>query len=100
MEQLNKLWRQQPDLVSRAIRRMLDEDRDLRWALVVSAYMDGEISLSKAAELLNMHALELRERFLNLGVPIYQGPANIDEAKAEAAALQRWLHPKTDDPAS
>ncbi len=45
---------------------MLDEDKDLRWALVVSAYLDGDISLARAAELLDMHALELRERFLTL----------------------------------
>ena len=100
LEQLNKLSRQQPELVSRAVRRMLDEDKDLRWAVVVSAYLDGDISLAKAAELLDTHALELRERFLSLGVPIRQGPANIDEARAEVAALRRWLNPRADDPAS
>ena len=91
LEQLNKLSRQQPDLVNRAVHRMLDEDKDLRWAVVVSAYLDGEISLAKAAELLGMHALELRERFTKLGIPLRLGPANIDEAKAEATAVHNWL---------
>ena len=93
LEQLNKLSRQQPELVSRAVRRLLDEDRDLRWAVVVSSYLDSEISLAKAAELLGMHALELRERFLQLGVPLRLGPANIDEAKAEVEAIRQMVMP-------
>jgi len=86
LEQLNKLTRQQPNLLNRAVQRMLDEDQDLRWAMVVSAYLDAEISLAKAAELLGVHALELRNRFTRLGIPLRLGPVNIDEAKAEAAA--------------
>ena len=91
LEQLSKLSRHQPNLVGRAVQRMLEEDLDLRWAMVVSAYLDAEISLAKAAELLGVHALELRERFIKLGIPVRLGPANIDEAKAEVAAARHWF---------
>ena len=87
-EQLAKLSRQQPELVNRAVRRLLDEDADLRWAVVVSAYLDHEINLGKAAELLGMHELELRERFIKLGIPLRIGPADLAEAQAEADAIR------------
>jgi predicted HTH domain antitoxin len=90
-ERLAKLSRQQPELVNRAVRRMLDEDADLRWALVVSAYLDHEINLGKAAALLGLHELELRERFIKLGIPLRIGPADVAEAQAEADALATSL---------
>lgn len=90
-EWLAKLSRQQPELVNRAMRRLLDEDADLRWAVVVSAYLDREINLGKAAELLGMHELELRERFTRLGIPLRVGPADVAEAQAEADAIRSWF---------
>ena len=89
--QLAKLQLQQPDMVDSVLERMLQADPDLRWTLVVGAYQDGTISLSKAAELLHLHSLELRERFIELGIPIQLGPQNMDEALAEAEAIEVWL---------
>lgn len=91
VEQLAKLSRQHPEMVSRAIQRLFDEDAELRWAVVVSAYMDHEINLGKAAELLGMHELELRERFIHLGIPLRIGPADVAEAQAEADAIRDWV---------
>jgi predicted HTH domain antitoxin len=90
-EQLARLSRQQPDLVNRAMRRLLDEDAELRWAVVVSAYLAHEINLGKAAELLEMHELDLRERFVKLGIPLRIGPADVAEAQAEADAIRSWF---------
>ena len=90
-EQLARLSRQQPELVNRAMRRLLDEDADLRWAVVVSAYLDHEINLGRAAELLDLHELELRERFIKLGIPLRIGPADVAEAQAEADAIRSWF---------
>lgn len=90
-EQLARLSRQEPELVSRAVRRLLDEDADLRWAVVVSAYQEREINLGKAAELLGVHELELRERFIKLGIPLRIGPADLAEAQAEADAIRSWF---------
>jgi predicted HTH domain antitoxin len=91
VEQLAKLSRQHPEMVSRAMQRLFEEDAELRWAVVVSAYMDHEINLGKAAELLGMHELELRERFTRLGIPLRIGPADVAEAQAEADAIRDWV---------
>jgi len=91
LQQLLKLHRQRPDLVDSAIGRMLQEDADLRWSMVVGAYRDGRINLGKSAELLGVHELALRERFLELGIPLRIGAADVDEAQAEADAILAWF---------
>jgi len=80
LEQLVKLYDQRPELVNRAITRLIQDDQELGWSLVVGVYRDGQINLGKAAELLNMHELELRDRFIQLGVPLRVGPADLAEA--------------------
>lgn len=89
--QLNKLHKQQPKLVDDALQKMIESNPDLAWSLVVSAYLDEEINLGKAAEMLGLHELELRERFANLGIPLRLGPADKAEAQAEAEALNSWF---------
>lgn len=97
-KQLEKLRAAQPDLIDSAIARLLDENQDLRWTVVVSAYLDQEINLGKAAELLQMHELELRDRFVELGVPVRWGASTMAEAHAEVDALDNWLgSPKAAD---
>lgn len=59
--------------------------------MIVSAYRDREINLGKAAELLSMHQLELRERFITPGIPLRMGPADLAEAQAEVDAMRVWF---------
>ncbi|NOX63820.1 MAG: UPF0175 family protein [Chloroflexi bacterium] len=94
IEQLSRLRERRPELVDAALDRLLTTDPDLRWAVVVGAYMDRRINLGKAAELLGMHELELRERFLELGIPIRLGPTDVIEAKAEVEAVRLWRQDK------
>ena len=51
------------------------------------AYLADEISLGKTADLLGLSRFELQDRFFRLGVPLRLGPATIEEARAEVAAL-------------
>ncbi|MFN8488635.1 MAG: UPF0175 family protein [Caldilineaceae bacterium] len=88
LNQVIALFERRPDLVTAALNRVLAEDADLRWSLVVDLYLDQQINLSKAAELLDMHPLTLRERFLELGIPLRLGPADLAEAKAEVEAIR------------
>ena len=88
---LTKLHKQQPKLVDAALQKMIESNPDLAWSLVVSAYLDEEINLGKAAEMLDMHELELRNRFLEMGIPLRIGPADKAEARAEAEALNSWF---------
>lgn len=91
LEQLTQLHRQRPELVQLALDRLLREDTELRWALVVGAYLEHHINLGRAAELLDMHELELQDRFLELGVPLRLGPTDFADARAEVEASRRWF---------
>ena len=89
--QLSKLHKQQPKLVDEALQKMIESNPKLAWSLVVSAYLDEEINLGKAAEMLEMHELELRDRFVTLGIPLRIGPTDKSEAQAEVEALTSWF---------
>ena len=58
------------------------------WDRVIAAYLDGDISLGRAAQLLGMSRFELQERFNRLGLPLRVGPVDLAEARREAAALR------------
>lgn len=60
---------------------------------VVWQYLDQQISLAKAAELLECSRFELMARFERLGLPLRLGSASLDEAKDEVAAASRGKTP-------
>ncbi len=97
LEQLVKLQRIRPELVQRALQQMLAEDEEIRWSLVVSAYLDESISLARAAELLGYHPIELRKLFLEKGVPLHLGPKSKGEAQAEVDALRASISAPDND---
>ncbi|MBE2240097.1 MAG: UPF0175 family protein [Caldilineaceae bacterium] len=66
----------------------VQEDEALRWSVVVSAYLDEEISLARAASLLDVHPLELREMFVAEGIPLLLGPEDGTDAQAEIDAVR------------
>jgi predicted HTH domain antitoxin len=55
---------------------------------LVGAYLAGEISLGKVAEVLGVSRFELQDRFLRLGVPLHLGPATLKDAWAEIEAAR------------
>jgi hypothetical protein len=69
----------------------MQQSQELRWSVVLSAYQEGQLNLGKAAELLDVHELELRERFIQLGLLLRIGPATLAEAQAEVGALASWF---------
>lgn len=97
MDQLFKLRERQPDLMEHAVHRLVQEDEDIRWSVVVGAYRDGQINLGKAAELLGLSELDLRERFVVLGIPLRMGPADRTEARAEVEAVRAWFADAADE---
>jgi predicted HTH domain antitoxin len=60
----------------------------------LQAYLADEISLGKAAELLNLSRFELQARFLRLGVPLRIGSGTLDESRAEIEAARSFPIPK------
>jgi len=74
------------------VERLLQEDQDPRWSMIIGSYRDGDINLGKAAELLGLHELALRERLIELGIPVRIGASDLAEARAEADAILSWLN--------
>ncbi len=64
-----------------------DGDPQAGWNRVVAAYLDTDISLGRAGELLGLSRFELADRFQRLGLPLQIGPATADEARGELAAF-------------
>lgn len=95
IDQLFKLRERQPDLIGPAIHRLVQENEDIRWSVIVGAYRDGQINLGKAAELLDLPEVELRDRFVELGIPLRLGPADLAEARAEVEAVRAWFADET-----
>jgi PHD/YefM family antitoxin component YafN of YafNO toxin-antitoxin module len=58
-------------------------------ARILRAYLDDEISLGKAAEELGLSRFDLRDRFHRLGVPLPFGPASLEDAREEIAAMRK-----------
>jgi predicted HTH domain antitoxin len=90
IEELPHLYRKRPDLLHPLLNKLLKENTELRWILVVWAYQEQRINLGKAAELLGVHELELRDQFISLGIPLRLGSATISEARAEVEAVRAW----------
>ena len=88
--QLTKIRRFRPELVDEMVAEALARQTELQWLVVVGAYLDGEINLGKAAELLGMPRLDLQARFIMQGIPLRVGAENMEEAAAEIAAILQW----------
>ncbi len=56
--------------------------------VVVRAYLDQQISLSKAAEILNLTRLGLQRQLVQQGIAV-QTPS-LDEVRAKVEALRQW----------
>ena len=97
IDQLLKLRERQPDLFGPAIQRLVLENEDIRWSVVVGAYQDQQINLGKAAELLGQTELELRGHFIKLGIPLRVGPIDLAEARAEVEAVRAWFADEVDE---
>lgn len=91
LSQFEKLLYMQPKLMHRVLDKIIHADEELRWSIVVGAYLDKEINLGKAAELLDIHRLELQNRFIEQGIPLRLGSQTFEEAKAEVGAWATWM---------
>lgn len=58
------------------------------WDLVIHAYLDGDISLSRAAQLLGLNRFDLQARFHRLRLRMRTGPGDEAEALADLQALE------------
>jgi predicted HTH domain antitoxin len=64
LEQLGKLDETQPDLVDDALQTLWQQSPTLLRRLVIGAYLDEQISLNRAAELVALTRLELQRQLV------------------------------------
>ena len=64
------------------------EDPQVAWDLVIATYLDGHISLGRAAELLRLSRFDLTTRFNRLELPLRLGVDSPAEVQAEVEALR------------
>jgi len=69
VRELEKIAGLQPERLEKFVEH-LKKDKELFREVVISAYVDGVISISKAAELLEVTRDELIEEFKSKGIPI------------------------------
>lgn len=87
LEQLNKRSEEQPALADEALSVLWKFQPEVLRRVVIGAYLDQQISLSKAAELIGVTRLELQRQFLQQGIPARM--LTVDEVKAEVEALRQ-----------
>lgn len=69
-------------LVSYALRETHDLQTD-KVSAVMRLYLNEEISLAKAAEMLDLSRYELMDHFERLGIPLRLGPETLEDAQEE-----------------
>ena len=77
--------------VEQAVREA--QSPQVRWDVVMAAYLDWDISLGRAATLLDLSSYELDERFRRLDIPRRIGPATEREAQLEIDTALELLFP-------
>lgn len=87
------LYESEEAVIGEALARLLEAKPELRIPLAVYVYAhDERWSVGGAAQLAGVTRWEMMEILEEHGVEPRIGPATIEEARAEAAELRRWLH--------
>ena len=81
--------------MKQALDAIYQHNADLRWEVIVGLYLDGNISLGKAAEMLDTNRWELMDRFREQGVSLPLGPQTVEELKRDIQVME-WLQGKAD----
>lgn len=88
LDELKKIGEIQPEVISNLLGEIRKSNPDLYKSIVIGAYVDGRISLSKAAELLGVTRIELQRELKEKGVPIRM--SSKEDVMAEAEAVKLW----------
>jgi predicted HTH domain antitoxin len=88
VEGLKKLNEIEPESIEEILGGIREENPQIFKSLVIGAYVDEKISLSKAAELLEMTRIELQKEFREKGVPIRS--ISQEDVIAEVEAMKQW----------
>ena len=84
---LQKLSEIKPDALGKVLGDIAHQRPEIFRSLVLIAYVDGNISLSKAAELLGLTRMELQRQLMSAGIPIRS--LSEEDVAAEVEMLKR-----------
>ncbi len=92
-----QLYESEEEVMQEALRHLLLDRPDLRIQVGIHRYRtDPELSLAQAAALAGVSFERMKELLEQHGVSLRLGPANIEEARAEVAALETWFNADSD----
>lgn len=86
------LYDNEEQAIQAALAELLEHHPDLRIALAVYQYEHEDISLGAAAERAGVVRWEMMDILTSRGVTLRLGPATIEEAQAEVAAVDKWFN--------
>ncbi|MGA9099303.1 MAG: UPF0175 family protein [Methanotrichaceae archaeon] len=84
---LEKLGEIKPDALKKVLKDIEVNKPEIFRSIVLIAYVDSKISLSKAAELLGLSRMELQRELLKAGIPIRS--LSEDDIAAEVEMLRK-----------
>jgi predicted HTH domain antitoxin len=87
LNQLCKLSDAHPDIAEKALQTFWEQRPELLRRVVIGAYLDHQINLSKAAELVGLTRIELQCQLVQEGIPI-RAPSD-EDIQAEVEALRQ-----------
>jgi len=86
-----RLYENEEQVFQDALRHLLSDRPDLRVSVAVHRYRtDEELSLNQAAAIAGVSLERMKEILERYDVPLRLGPASIEEARAEYAAVADW----------
>ena len=88
IEELGKIGKQRPKRIKKILDQMFNSDPEIKRLVIVNAYLDKKINLSKAAEELGLHRLELEKQFVSKGIPVRR--ISKADVAAEVKAVSKW----------
>jgi len=84
---LQKLNEIKPDALKKVLGDIEHQRPEIFRSLVIIAYVEGKMSLSKAAELLDLTRMELHRQLLGAGIPVRS--LSEEDVAAEVEMLKR-----------
>lgn len=88
IEELNKISQTKPDEIKNAIGKFLSANPEIKRSVVINAYLDEKINLSKAAEELGLHRIELENQLESEGIPVRR--LSEGDLIVEVKAAEKW----------
>ena len=86
-----RLYDSEEAVIQDALRSLMRSRPQMRAQIATYRYQNEQLSLAKAAEIAGVSWAQMADILREQGVPLYMGPATIDEAQAEVNVLESYL---------